>query len=163
MFLWNPQIKNHHHNHHCWHFVMGKPQERNSPHKGSVKRKVFLCRCVIMTLLWWQLMISWSKCQLPKMTSSNGNIFRVTDHFWGEFTGPRWIPRSKASDAELWWVFFCVWINGWVSNRCSAASDEIVINMATFLFQCRYRFGQKFLDTFFRRPNEYVISFRILS
>ena len=28
------------------------------------------------------------------MTSSNGNIFRVT--------GPRWIPRTKASDAELW-------------------------------------------------------------
>ena len=36
------------------------------------------------------------------MTSSNGNIFRVTGHFCGEFTGPRWIPRTKASDAGLW-------------------------------------------------------------
>ena len=36
------------------------------------------------------------------MTSSNGNIFRVTDHFCGEFTGHRWIPHTKASDAELW-------------------------------------------------------------
>ena len=27
--------------------------------------------------------------------------FRVTGHLWGEFTGPRWIPRTKASDAEL--------------------------------------------------------------
>ena len=36
------------------------------------------------------------------MTSSNGNIFRVTDLLCGEFTGPRWIPRTKASDAELW-------------------------------------------------------------
>ena len=35
------------------------------------------------------------------MTSSNGNIFRVTGHLRGEFTGPRWIPRTKASDAEL--------------------------------------------------------------
>ena len=35
-------------------------------------------------------------------TSSNGNIFRVTGHLCGEFTGPRWIPRTKASDAELW-------------------------------------------------------------
>ena len=35
------------------------------------------------------------------MTSSNGNIFRVTGHLCGEFTGPRWIPRTKASDAEL--------------------------------------------------------------
>ena len=52
------------------------------------------------------------------MRSSNGNIFRVTGHLCGEFTCPRWIPRTKASDAELWWVFFiCVWINGWVNNR----------------------------------------------
>ena len=36
------------------------------------------------------------------MTSSNENIFRVTGHLCGEFTGPRWIPRTKASDAELW-------------------------------------------------------------
>ena len=36
------------------------------------------------------------------MTSSNGNIFRVTSHLCGEFTGHRWIPHTKASDAELW-------------------------------------------------------------
>ena len=36
------------------------------------------------------------------MTSSNGNIFRVTGHLCWDFTGPRWIPRTKASDAELW-------------------------------------------------------------
>ena len=46
-------------------------------------------------------------------TLSNGNIFRVHDdvikwkHFpryWPfvEFTGPRWISRSQASDVELW-------------------------------------------------------------
>ena len=36
------------------------------------------------------------------MTSSNGNMFRVTGHLCGEFTGPRWIPHTKASYAELW-------------------------------------------------------------
>ena len=36
------------------------------------------------------------------MTSPNGNIFRVTGHLCGEFTGPRWIPHTKASGAELW-------------------------------------------------------------
>ena len=36
------------------------------------------------------------------MTSSNGNIFRVTGYLCGEFTGPRWIPHTKACDAELW-------------------------------------------------------------
>ena len=40
--------------------------------------------------------------QLIMMTSSNGDIFRVTGHLCGEFTGPRWIPHTKASDAELW-------------------------------------------------------------
>ena len=42
------------------------------------------------------------KYQQEKMTSSNGNIFRVTGPLCGEFTGHRWIPRTKASDAELW-------------------------------------------------------------
>ena len=37
------------------------------------------------------------------MTSSNGNIFRVTGLFCKEFTGHRWIARTKASDAD---VFF---------------------------------------------------------
>ena len=36
------------------------------------------------------------------MTSSNGNIFRITGHLCWEFTGPRWIPHTKASDTELW-------------------------------------------------------------
>ena len=34
------------------------------------------------------------------MTPSNRNIFRVTSPLCGEF-GHRWIPRTKASDAEL--------------------------------------------------------------
>ena len=57
--------------------------------------------------------VSWLACHiLPgpllltelgyKMTSSNGNIFRLTGPLWGEFTRHRWIPHTKASDAELW-------------------------------------------------------------
>ena len=40
------------------------------------------------------------------MTSSNGNIFRVTGPVCGEFTGHRWISRTKASDAELWYFLW---------------------------------------------------------
>ena len=30
----------------------------------------------------------------------------------------RWIPHTKASDAELFmFTLICVWINGWVNNR----------------------------------------------
>ena len=39
-------------------------------------------------------------------------FFRDTGHLCGEFTGDRWIPRTKANDAELWCVFLiCAWIN----------------------------------------------------
>ena len=40
------------------------------------------------------------------MTSSNGNIFCVTGPLCGEFTGHRWIPLTKASDAELWCILW---------------------------------------------------------
>ena len=43
------------------------------------------------------------------MTSSNGNIFCVTGPLCGEFTGHRWIPCTKASDAELWYSWSWSW------------------------------------------------------
>ena len=52
------------------------------------------------------------------MTSLNGNIFRVTGHLCGEFTGHRWILLTKASDAELrCFLWSTPWINGWINNR----------------------------------------------
>ena len=50
------------------------------------------------------------------MTSSNGNIFRVTSHLCGEFTGHRWIPLIKASDAEFD-VFFDLRLNTRLSKQ----------------------------------------------
>ena len=43
-----------------------------------------------------------TKKQKKMMTSSNGYIFRVTGPLCGELTGHPWIPRTKASDVELW-------------------------------------------------------------
>ena len=44
------------------------------------------------------------------MTSSNGNIFRVTGHLCGEFTVPgQW-------RGALIFSLICVWINDWVNN-----------------------------------------------
>ena len=52
------------------------------------------------------------------MASSNGNIFHVTGPLCREFTGHRWIPHTKASDAKLWcFLWSAPWINGWVNNR----------------------------------------------
>ena len=52
--------------------------------------------------------VEYMQCRM--MTSSNGNIFRVTGLLYGEFTGHRWIPHTKASDAELD-VFFGLRLN----------------------------------------------------
>ena len=66
----------------------------NSPHKWPITRKIFPIDDVFMpsaTWYWW-----WT----------NGSIFRVIGPLWGEFTGHRWIPLTKASDAQLW-CFLC--------------------------------------------------------
>ena len=42
-----------------------------------------------------------NETDVSMMTSSNGNIFRITDPLWGESTGHRWIPLTKASGADL--------------------------------------------------------------
>ena len=63
---------------------------------------------------WWRRCGDGGTCMKKSMNmtaSSNGNIFRVTGHLCREFTGHRWIPRTKASDAELWcflWSDLCL-------------------------------------------------------
>ena len=55
----------------------------------------------VMVYEFWER-IRFIKIYVHMMTSSNGNILRVTGYLCREFTGPRWIPRTKASDADLW-------------------------------------------------------------
>ena len=49
------------------------------------------------------------------MTSSNGNIFRVTGHLRGEF--PVNSPHKGQWRGALMFSLVYVWINGWVNNR----------------------------------------------
>ena len=83
------------------------------------------------------------------MTSSNGNIFRVTGHLCGEFIGPRWIPSTKASDAELWcFLWSAPRINGWVNNgeagdlrRYRAHYDVTVMCYMCCEISCTYHYS----------------------
>ena len=62
-----------------------------------------------------------------KMTSSNGNIFRVTGHLCGKFTGHRLIPRTKASDAEIWcFLWSAPVLTVWVNNSELVIWDAIL-------------------------------------
>ena len=61
--------------------------------------------------------------ELVMMTSSNGNIFRVTGHLCGEFTGHRWSrspvnsPHKGQWSGALMFSLFCARINDLISNR----------------------------------------------
>ena len=88
--------------------------------------------------------------KVSMMTSSNGNIFRVTGPLCGEFTGLRWIPHTKASDAELWCFFDLHLIKrlskhsrGWwfetlsrpLWRHCNAMDKQVAVGKDGFLPQ----------------------------
>ena len=67
------------------------------------------------------------------MSSSNGDIFRVTGPLCGELTGTRWIPHKGQWRGTLMFCLICVWTNGWVNNRdagdlrCHRAHYDILV------------------------------------
>ena len=56
------------------------------------------------------------------MTSSNGNIFHVTGHLYGEFTGPRWIPAQRPVTRSFD-VFFDLHLNKGLGKQAGEAGD----------------------------------------
>ena len=104
----------------------------------------------LQTVVWFCLM----------MTSSNGNIFGVTDPLCGEFTGHRWIPLTKASDAELWcflWSAPYAWVNNSEVGdlrRHRAHYDVIVMPIWQFLTQ---------YSRFWHKRNQCDLSYPTLS
>ena len=51
------------------------------------------------------------------MTSSNGNIFRVTGHLCGDSPANGEFPNKGQWRGALMFSLICVWINDWVNNR----------------------------------------------
>ena len=88
-----------------------KTANRESQHMEYTLWLNFKNDVFIWTLFHWPLCSN-------MMTSSNGHIFRVTGPLCREFPGRRWIPLTKASDAELWCFSWSVsvWINSWANN-----------------------------------------------
>ena len=85
---------------------------------------------------WVHWVQAFTQCNM--MTSSNGNIFRITSPLCGKFTGHRLIPLTKASDAELWcFLWSAPKINGCANNqeagdlRCHHAHYDVTIMKIT--------------------------------
>ena len=77
------------------------------------------------------------------MTSSNGNIFHVTCPLRGEFTGHRWIPRTKASDAGFDVFYLCLnkrvskQAGGWWSETPSCSLWRHCNAISSHFLSCR--------------------------
>ena len=95
----------------------------------------------------------------PMMTSSNGNIVRVTGPLCGEFTCHRWIPLIKASDAELWCF---LWWNGWVNNRDAGDLSRHRAHYDVTVMRHNFRFTKviaiSVIRTHSRRSKSLIIS-----
>ena len=80
-------------------------------------RRYFVIQCARNSNL--QLILDVNRCnkrEICKEFRLLGNIFRVTGHLCGEFTGHRWIPHKGQWRRALMFSLICVWINGCVNN-----------------------------------------------
>ena len=76
----------------------------SSPMKGRHEASFMSLKCDLSSAI-IIVVLSAFRLNLDRdiiLTSPNGNIFHVTGLLCGEFTGDRWIPHTKACDAELW-------------------------------------------------------------
>ena len=80
----------------------------------SQTQKFWMCGirfgCCILTG-WWGAGLA-----VSMMTSSNGNIIRVTGPLWGKFTGDRWIPLTKPVTGSFD-VFFDLCLDNLLSKQ----------------------------------------------
>ena len=70
-------------------------------HSTSKEFCTWIALCNVLLWFWME----W----FTMMTSSNGNIFRVTSHLCGEFTGSRWIPHKRLRKQWWGWWFDMPW------------------------------------------------------
>ena len=72
---------------------------------------------IFLPTIWYFIVQLTANISKNMMTSSNGNIFRITGHLCGEFTGLRWIPHKGQWRGALMFSLICARINDWVNNR----------------------------------------------
>ena len=98
---------------------------------------IWECNCSQSILHWIHIFLI--KCQCI-MTSSNGNIFRLTGHLCDS-------PHKGQWRGALMFSLICVWINDWVNNREAgdlrryhAHYDVIIMEMDTCYLQVTCKF-----------------------
>ena len=94
------------------------------------------------------------------MTSSNGNIFRVTGPLCGELIGHRWIPPQKGQwRGSLMSLGSMSWIKGWENNReagdlrCHRAHYDVTVmafiySAGVYLYSWRMMCNHMYIKAF---------------
>ena len=92
--------------------VLNKLLETSTSYLPKTNPHCLFLEPVLAAIKWGNLL------HVYMMTSSNGNIFRVTAPLLGEFSGLRWIPPHKVQwRGPLTFSLIYDWTNGWINNR----------------------------------------------
>ena len=75
------------------------------------------------------------------MTSSNGNIFRVTGPLYEEFTGHWWIPHKGQWRGAFMFSLICAWISGWVNKREPGDLRRHRAHYSVIVMKCKVSWG----------------------
>ena len=96
----------------------------------------YLCLLIAIAYSWsqWRIWHIWMDSQMPELITASHDDVIKWKHFpryWPFVRGiHRWIPHTKASDAELWCF---LWINSWVNNgeagnlRCHRPHYDVIV------------------------------------
>ena len=86
----------------------------------------------------WIILLMWIFLLLGRhmMTSWNGNIFRVTGHLCGEFTGPGESPAQRPVTQNFLFSLICAWIKGWVNNRKAGDLRRYRVHYDVIIMTC---------------------------
>ena len=91
---------------HCWHFanLIFQWNVRCHSNYNYFQSRECICKCRLQNTDYHDDVIKW-------------NIFRVTGHWCGEFTGHRWIITQRPVTRALVFSLISASINGWVNSR----------------------------------------------
>ena len=123
-------------------------------HKSFISRNI-TTRSWIPSRLWWSqhwlnVDISWWRHQMETFSALTGPVCK-------EFTGDRWIPLTKASDAEfLVFSWICAWTNGWVHNR---EAGDWRCHCAHYIVTTMLCYGVIKIDIIINRTTQYRMNF----
>ena len=81
----------------------------------------------------------WRYTMIMMMTSSNGNIFRVTGPLLGNSPVPGEFPSQRPVTRSFMFSLICVWINSWINNSEAGDLRRYRVHYDVIVMRASYR------------------------